>query len=126
MLFNVGFKKIIVKDKNTLKSHTSLFRGNRAWSFSYTFQNIRYISMNSQKYNQVLADIGTRLAELREQKGYTTIKAFTLKYNLPEIQYWRMEKGKANITLKSLVNVLSIHKMSLQEFFCLVLENEDT
>jgi hypothetical protein len=80
--------------------------------------------MKSQQYNKILADIGIQLADMREQKGFATIKEFTTKYDLPEIQYWRMEKGKANITLKSLVRILSIHKLSLQEFFCLVLENE--
>jgi hypothetical protein len=81
--------------------------------------------MNSQKqYRNVLTEIGSCLAELREKKGYTTIKEFTLKFELPEIQYWRMERGKANITLKSLVKILSIHKVSLQEFFCLISTDE--
>jgi transcriptional regulator with XRE-family HTH domain len=75
--------------------------------------------MKSQKYHdKVLFDIGSRLAQMREKKGYTTIKEFVTRYDLPEIQYWRMEKGKANITLKSLVKVLSIHKVSLADFFC--------
>jgi transcriptional regulator with XRE-family HTH domain len=77
--------------------------------------------MKSKKaFDKTLVAIGARLAELREQKGYSTIKEFTRKYDLPEIQYWRIEKGKANITLKSLVRVLTIHNISLQDFFCLV------
>jgi transcriptional regulator with XRE-family HTH domain len=83
--------------------------------------------MKSQKaFSKVLTDIGTRLAEMREKKGYSTIKDFTSRYDLPEIQYWRMEKGKANITLKSLMKILTIHKISLQDFFCVIsLEEED-
>jgi transcriptional regulator with XRE-family HTH domain len=81
--------------------------------------------MISQKqYNKVLMEIGLRLTELREKKGFSTIKEFNLKYDLPEIQYWRMERGKANITLKSLLRILSIHKLTLQEFFCLVSPDE--
>jgi transcriptional regulator with XRE-family HTH domain len=81
--------------------------------------------MKSQKsHNRVLFDIGSRLAEMREKKGYSTIKEFVTRYDLPEIQYWRMEKGKANITLKSLVKVLSIHKVSLQDFFCYIPSSE--
>jgi transcriptional regulator with XRE-family HTH domain len=77
--------------------------------------------MKSKKaFDKTLAAIGSRMAELREQKGYSTIKEFTRKYDLPEIQYWRIEKGKANITLKSLVRILAIHNISLQDFFCLV------
>lgn len=64
--------------------------------------------------------VGIRLAELRVKKGYATIKEFVQRYDLPEIQYWRIEKGKANITFKSLTKILSIHNMSLQEFFCTV------
>lgn len=77
--------------------------------------------MKSDKaFKNLLADIGIRLAELRIKKGYATIKAFAGRYDLPEIQYWRMEKGKANITLKSLSRVLQIHRMTLHDFFCLI------
>jgi transcriptional regulator with XRE-family HTH domain len=76
--------------------------------------------MRSQKiFGQILLNVGFRLAELREKKGYSTIKEFAIKHGLPEIQYWRIENGKANLTLKSLVKILSIHKVSLQDFFCL-------
>lgn len=81
--------------------------------------------MKSQKYYvKVLVDIGSKLVELRLKKGYSTIKEFTQNYDLPEIQYWRMEKGKANITLKSLLKILSIHKVSLPDFFCMLSSEE--
>jgi hypothetical protein len=66
--------------------------------------------------------VGNHLADLRMKKGYTTIKSFVQRYDLPEIQYWRMEKGKANITLKSLSRILNIHRLSLHDFFCLITE----
>lgn len=71
-------------------------------------------------FKNLLANVGSHLAHLRVKKGYATIKAFANKYDLPEIQYWRIEKGKANITLKSLSRILHIHNMSLQDFFCLL------
>lgn len=77
--------------------------------------------MKSDKaFKSMLAGIGASLAELRIKKGYPTIKAFAERYDLPEIQYWRIEKGKANITLKSLSRILSIHRLSLHDFFCLM------
>ncbi|HEU5147336.1 MAG TPA: hypothetical protein VFT90_11505 [Chryseosolibacter sp.] len=77
--------------------------------------------MKSDKnFKNLLAEIGAGLAALRVKKGYTTIKAFTEKYDLPEIQYWRIEKGKANVTLKSLSKILLIHKITLYDFFCLM------
>jgi len=71
-------------------------------------------------FKNLLVNVGNRLADLRIKKGYPTIKAFANKYDLPEIQYWRIEKGKANITLKSLTRILYIHNITLQDFFCLV------
>lgn len=77
--------------------------------------------MKSDKaFKNLLVEIGSCLAELRIKKGYPTIKSFTERYDLPEIQYWRMEKGKANITLKSLSRILSIHRLSLHDFFCMM------
>jgi len=77
--------------------------------------------MRSDKaFRNLLADIGNSLAELRIKKGYATIKAFAERYDLPEIQYWRIEKGKANITLKSLSRILHIHRLTLREFFCYI------
>lgn len=74
--------------------------------------------MNSDKvFKRFLHDVGAKLTELREEKGYPTIKEFVTRYDLPEIQYWRIEKGKANITVKSLVRILAIHKISPRDFF---------
>lgn len=68
--------------------------------------------------DNVMGDIGHALAELRLQKGYDSIKNFTQEFGLPMIQYWRIEKGKANLTLKSLYRLLSIHNISIGDFFC--------
>ena len=84
-------------------------------------------NVNKEKSFQVmLAAVGLRLAELRMQKGYSTIKEFTEHYDLPEIQYWRIEKGKSNITLKSLSRILKIHRVSIQDFFCLIDQGAQT
>lgn len=80
---------------------------------------------STKSFNRVLTVVGLRLAELREKKGYSTLKEFAEAYGLPQIQYWRMEKGKANITLKSLARILSVHNISLQDFFCMVTEGQD-
>ena len=75
-------------------------------------------------FKNILAHVGNQLADLRVKKGYPTIKSFAQKYDLPEIQYWRIERGKANITLKSLSRILNIHRMSLHDFFCLLNEEK--
>lgn len=77
-------------------------------------------SNGHRSFQNILAAVGERLAELRIKKGFTTIKEFTEHYDLPEIQYWRIEKGKANITLKSLSRVLEIHRLRIHDFFCFI------
>lgn len=73
----------------------------------------------NQKTTQL--SIGAELALMRREKGFDTVKAFAKRYRLPAIQYWRMEKGKSNITLKSLIRVLNIHKVPVSIFFMRIL-----
>ncbi|MFM9838683.1 MAG: helix-turn-helix domain-containing protein [Cyclobacteriaceae bacterium] len=61
--------------------------------------------------------IGEKLAELRRKKGYSSHESFAYDFELPRVQYWRMEKGKSNITIKSLLRIMEIHSLSLKEFF---------
>jgi transcriptional regulator with XRE-family HTH domain len=74
--------------------------------------------MKTRSLTPVLEQIGSRLRILREKKGYESIKDFALDHDLPMIQYWRIEKGKANLTLKSLNRLLAIHRVSMEDFFC--------
>ena len=73
--------------------------------------------------NSLLETIGKKLLELRIEKGYTSHADFASDNQLPRIQYWRMEKGRANITLKSLGKVLEIHGLTLEEFLGSILKN---
>ena len=74
--------------------------------------------MKTKSLDVKLKQIGLGLSELRKKKGYDTIRDFAKAYKLPEIQYWRIEKGKANITIKTLTNLLAIHKIAISDFFC--------
>src|SRR5688500_16111359 len=74
-------------------------------------------------YTLTLATIGQTLTQLRIRKGYIKRLDFTTDYDLPHIQYWRMEKGTANLTFKSLDKVLRIHNMTIEQLF-LVLVTE--
>lgn len=73
---------------------------------------------NKKSLDAIMEQIGIGLAQLRLAKGYDSIKDFTAEFGLPMIQYWRIEKGKANVTLKSLYKLLAIHSLSLTQFFC--------
>jgi len=74
--------------------------------------------MKAKTLDVKLQQIGFGLSELRKRKGYDTIRDFAKAYKLPEIQYWRIENGKTNMTLKSLTKLLTIHKLTLEDFFC--------
>jgi transcriptional regulator with XRE-family HTH domain len=64
-----------------------------------------------------LKDIGSRLAELRRKKGYTSRESFAYDHDIPRVHYWRIETGKTNLTIRSLMKILAIHKISLEDFF---------
>ncbi len=73
--------------------------------------------MKEEALTSTLARIGARLTYLRKKKGYSSHEDFAYDFELPRVQYWRIEKGKANITLKSLCRLLAIHDLSVEEFF---------
>ena len=77
----------------------------------------------TKSFDALLEDVGYGLGELRKKKGYDTIKDFAEDHKLPLIQYWRIERGKSNLTLKTLTRLLSIHKISLEDFFCYLKNN---
>lgn len=73
------------------------------------------------KEDEILSDllekVGKKLEELRKNAGYTSHETFAYDNEIPRVQYWRIEKGRANLTLKSLVKILAIHKLTVEEFF---------
>jgi transcriptional regulator with XRE-family HTH domain len=68
-------------------------------------------------YSIVLIRIGVKLVQLRIKNGYKSYESFAIDNNLSRMHYWRMEKGKTNVTIKSLHRVLTIHGVTLEEFF---------
>jgi hypothetical protein len=70
----------------------------------------------STKHEKRLIKIGEKLRELRKTSGYKSYENFAFDNEINRVQYGRMEKG-SNITILSLLKVLDIHKLSLEEFF---------
>ena len=81
-------------------------------------------AMKTKTLQTVLQRIGKGLSMLRIRKGYNNITDFANDYNLQLIQYWRIEKGKANITIKSLMKLLASHQLGPEDFFCLLKDNQ--
>jgi transcriptional regulator with XRE-family HTH domain len=60
--------------------------------------------------------IGKKLKQLRMDAGYKSYETFANDYDIDRKQYWRAEKG-ANLTLRTVIKLIKIHKISLPEFF---------
>lgn len=65
----------------------------------------------------LLVKIGEKIRQLRIEKGYSSYESFSFDYEIPRMQYWRLEKGKTNLTIKTLMKILKIHDLSIQDFF---------
>ena len=73
------------------------------------------------KKQQDIADatirrIGEKIKELRVKAGYNSYETFAHDHNLDRKQYWRMENG-ANLTMRSLLKVLKLHRKTPKDFF---------
>ncbi|KYG77521.1 MULTISPECIES: helix-turn-helix domain-containing protein [Roseivirga] len=66
-----------------------------------------------------LKAIGDRLKQLREAGGFEGgYVGFAIHHvNMQPKQYWKLEAGTANFTIKTLLRVLDVHKITLEDFF---------
>lgn len=74
-----------------------------------------FASMNSEK--EICKEIGDRLKHLRLRNGFSSYENFAVEHDLSRMQYWRIEKGLTNLTIRSLVRILNIHRITLEDFF---------
>lgn len=63
-----------------------------------------------------LHKIGSKLKEIRIQKGFGSYVAFAIEHELGRNYYWEVEKGR-NVTLQYLFKILDIHDIRPAEFF---------
>jgi transcriptional regulator with XRE-family HTH domain len=61
--------------------------------------------------------IGLKITTLRKDMGFSSHEDFAHEHAIPRMQYWRIEKGKTNLTLRTLVKVLMIHGLTIEQFF---------
>ena len=72
--------------------------------------------MEKETADDLLIRVGDKLRALRKEKGYNSHEEFANAHDLPRVQYWRLEKGKSNFTMKSLDKVVAIHGLTVVEF----------
>jgi transcriptional regulator with XRE-family HTH domain len=64
--------------------------------------------------------VGEKLIQLRKIKGYENENDFARDFHLPPMQYSKLENGRTNLTVKTLVKVLAIHNTTLTAFFSMI------
>ena len=74
-----------------------------------------FVLVNNTK--EICKDIGEKLKTLRVKNGYSSYENFAIEHDLSRMQYWRIEKGLTNITIRSLVKILNIHRVGVEDFF---------
>ena len=70
----------------------------------------------TEKVDNRILEVSQKIKKLRIKKGYTSYESFAWDNELNRVQYWRMEKG-ANFTISSLLKILDVHKITLDQFF---------
>jgi hypothetical protein len=84
-------------------------------------QNNNASNQTEEKLLRKFAEAIARVfINLRKEKGYSSYEAFAFDHDLPRAQYWRVETGRHNLTLRTLMRLLIIHKLTLSEFIDLV------
>jgi hypothetical protein len=77
-------------------------------------------------FQQLARRIGQAFKNLRIESGSASYEAFAYKHDFPRAQYWRVEDGKSNLTLRTITRLLAIHKLSINEFSKLLYQDPIT
>ena len=72
--------------------------------------------MKSTKTNHIMNNLGSTLRQLRMRKGFKSAEVFSFENDLNRTANWRWENGQ-NITIKNLLKLCEIHKISPKELF---------
>ncbi len=72
--------------------------------------------MERKNTSPILTNLGSTLRQLRMRKGFKSAELFSFENELNRTAYWRWENGQ-NITMKNLIRLCDIHKLTLKELF---------
>lgn len=79
-------------------------------------KNLKKSPKALDEYQEQFKKIGNRLKQLRLKAGYSAADKFAYDHDIHPAQYTRYERG-VDMRVSSLINVLTAHKMTLQDFF---------
>ncbi len=69
-----------------------------------------------ESLDDTLLIIGEKLRYLRTKAGFESHEKFAITYDISRSLYWKIENGKANMTMKTFIRLLDIHSISLEVF----------
>jgi hypothetical protein len=72
--------------------------------------------VGEKKIDARILKIADKLRKMRIEKGFTSYEHFAWDNGIGRQQYWRIEKG-SNFTIQTLLKILDIHKITMEEFF---------
>lgn len=67
--------------------------------------------------------IGRQIRALRLRAEYSSYETFASDHEIPRKTYWRLEAGH-NFTIDTLLRVLNIHKITIEDFFAELKERQ--
>jgi hypothetical protein len=82
----------------------------------FTLQNLNMEKKPEKQVDKRIIKIAEKLKKMRVAKGYKSYDVFAWDNDISRVNYWRMEKGH-NFTMETLLKILDVHKISLEEFF---------
>lgn len=71
---------------------------------------------NTTFAEEELQKLGSRIKQLRIQKGYTSYEYFAYEKDISRAQYGRYENGE-DLRYSSLIKIVKAFDMSMEEFF---------
>ena len=69
------------------------------------------------EFEALRAKVGTRMKEIRLEKGYSSYEQFAFKHEIGRAQYGKYERGSEDLRLSSLFKVLRSLNVTFEEFF---------
>lgn len=73
--------------------------------------------IQKDEFKSIMIEIASKIKKLRVDAGYSSYENFAWENGINRMQYWKMERGETNFTMKSLYRVLKAHDMSFDDFF---------
>ena len=80
------------------------------------FSKFRFMEKSKKELDKEILQVAEKIKALRVKAGFTSYETFAFTKDINRVQYYRIEKGQ-NITLKTLIKVLKIHNLTIQDFF---------